>query len=110
MRDWCSYGPSELFADSLTDELQSDYCEVIEDVELAYEPVKQFAKSKHITVNNALVRLYRVHKVLASELTSGAVSAAQRRHRQNHILVLASVVNVPENIVGDVPDEICKPV
>ena len=32
------------------------------------------------------------------------------RHRQNDITIFAPVVNVPKNIVSDVPDEVCEPV
>ena len=53
----------------LVGELKSEYRAVIEQIDLREEPVKQFAKEKHITANNASVRLHRARKALAEKLT-----------------------------------------
>ena len=38
------------------------------------------------------------------------IQAAQDRHRQDHITVLAPDIQIPEHIVGDAPDEVGNPV
>ncbi|MDR5729818.1 MAG: sigma-70 family RNA polymerase sigma factor [Terriglobia bacterium] len=52
----------------LVKDLIPQYREAIEHVDLAGEPLEAFAQAKHITANNASVRLYRARKALAEKL------------------------------------------
>lgn len=53
----------------LVGDLKPEYREAIERIDLAEESVERFAKEKHITANNASVRLHRARKALAGKLT-----------------------------------------
>lgn len=53
----------------LVGELKAEYREAIERIDLAEEPIQEFAKKKQISVNNASVRLHRARKALAEKLT-----------------------------------------
>ncbi|MEO6966675.1 MAG: sigma-70 region 4 domain-containing protein, partial [Acidobacteriaceae bacterium] len=53
----------------LVGELKPEYREAIEHIDIAEEPIGEFAKRKNISVNNASVRLHRARKSLAGKLT-----------------------------------------
>ncbi len=52
----------------LIGDLKPEYREALERVDLAEESVETFANEKHITANNASVRLHRARRALAGKL------------------------------------------
>ena len=54
-------------------------------------------------------RGFHVQDGLLGRLEDG-VESTQNGHRQDHVAVLATDVEIPEDIVGDAPDEVSDPV
>ena len=60
-------------------DLKVEYRSAIEGVDLGGQSVEDFAKTNHITPNNASVRLHRARKSVARELTAVCGSCAEHK-------------------------------
>jgi RNA polymerase sigma-70 factor (ECF subfamily) len=61
------------------DNLKSEYRSAIEQVDLAENPVEDFARSEHISPNDASVRLHRARKAVARHLKTVCGACAEHK-------------------------------